>query len=167
MVLNDGTYRYRVYVLCQVAVAGNVQPEWTALRREGESNDWTALAKSAVVPGLGQMGKGYGLSGALTLTGEVLLVGAGIGCYYMAQDKLDIMRDAATPYDDYIAARDGYNRLRTASCVVWTVAGVLYAYNLVRAFTMQPRRATAVAVYPGVSQSPSATIPTLNLTLRF
>lgn len=162
--LADGTYR--VWVLCQVAMSATVQPVWEELRREGEVNNWTSLAKSAVVPGLGQMGKGYTAEGVVTLAGEVLLVGTGIGSYYLAQADLRTMRDASTTYADFAAARDRYNTLRTTSYIAWGAAAVLYAFNLYRAFAMQPRHADGLAVAPVLITTPNAPAAGLNLTYR-
>ena len=144
--LNDGTYR--VWVLCQVAVAGTIQPIWEDLRRAGEVNNWVSLAKSAVVPGLGQMGKGYTAEGWFTLGGELLLVGTGVGSYFMAQQQLEIMRDANTSYADWNTAQNSYNTLRTVSYIAWGGAAVLYVFNLYRAYSMQPRRTSGLAFAP-------------------
>lgn len=164
--LRDGTYR--VWVLCQVAVAGNIQPIWEELRREGEGNNWVSLAKSAVVPGLGQMGKGYTAEGVFTLGGELLLVGTGVGSYFMAQKQLEVMRDASTSYADWNAASNTYNTLRTVSYIAWGTAAVLYAFNLYRAFTMQPRRTTGLTAFaPSVLPSDKGLAPTLSLTFNF
>ena len=162
--LADGTFR--VWVLCQVAVSGNIQPVWEELRREGEINNWTSLAKSAVVPGLGQMGKGYQAEGWLTLGGEVLLVGTGIGCYFMAQQKLDVMHDASTSYANWNAARSSYNTLQTVSYIAWGSAAVLYVFNLYRAFAMQPRRTNGLALAPTLMPSHSGPTPGISLTLN-
>lgn len=162
--LADGTFR--VWVLCQVAVSGNIQPVWEELRREGEINNWTSLAKSAVVPGLGQMGKGYSTEGALTLGGELLLVGTGIGCYFMAQQKLDVMHDASTSYADWNAARSSYNTLQTVSYIAWGSAAVLYVFNIYRAFAMQPRRTNGLALAPTLMPSHSGPTPGISLTLN-
>ena len=143
--LRDGTYR--VWVLCQVAAAGNIKPIWEVLRRGGEVNNWVSLAKSAVVPGLGQMGKGYTAEGVLTLGGEVLLVGTGVGSFFMAQKQLEVMRDASTSYADWNAASNTYNTLRTVSYIAWGTAAVLYAFNLYRAFSMQPRRTSGLTTF--------------------
>lgn len=162
--LADGTFR--VWVLCQVAVSGNIQPVWEELRREGEINNWTSLAKSAVVPGLGQMGKGYSTEGALTLGGELLLVGTGIGCYFMAQQKLDVMHDASTSYANWNAARSSYNTLQTVSYIAWGSAAVLYVFNIYRAFAMQPRRTNGLALAPTLMPSHSGPTPGISLTLN-
>jgi len=163
--LADGTFR--VWVLCQVAVSGNIQPVWEDLRREGEINNWTSLAKSAVVPGLGQMGKGYQAEGWLTLGGEVLLVGTGVGCYFMAHHQLEIMRDASTQYTDWNTARNTYNTLRTVSYIAWGGAAVLYAFNLYRAFSMQPKRTSGISFAPSLMPTYDGLTPTISLTFNF
>ena len=163
--LRNGTYR--VWVLCQVAVSGNVQPQWEELRRGGEVNNWTSLAKSAVVPGLGQIGKGYIAEGVFTLGGELLLVGTGVGSYFMAQKQLEVMRDASTAYTDWNSASNTYNTLQTISYIAWGAAAVLYAFNLYRAFSMQPKHATGIAFAPSLLPSGESLTPTLSLTFNF
>ena len=162
--LKDGTYR--VWVLCQVAVAGNVQPIWEDLRREGEVNNWTSLAKSAVVPGLGQMGKGYQAEGVLTLGGELLLVGTGVGTYFAAQKQLEVMRDASTSYADWNAASNSYNTLQTVSYIAWGTAAVLYAFNLYRAYSMQPRRTSGIAFAPTLMPTNTGLTPGVSFSIN-
>ena len=162
--LKDGSYR--VFVLCQVARTGNIQPVWGTVKRGGESNSWTSLLKSAVIPGLGQMGKGYYGEGIATLLGEVVLVGGGIGCYYLSQQQLQKMNSSGVSYTDYIAARDRYNTFRTTSYITWGTAGVLYAYNLIRAATMQPKRIQTVAIEPSVIATPYTISPSVSLTFN-
>ncbi len=163
--LNDKTYR--VWVLCQVAVAGNIQPIWEELRREGEVNNWTSLVKSVFVPGLGQMGKGHVTEGVITLIGEMALVGGAVGCYYMAQDKLNVMRDPSTSYSDWNAAQNDYNTLRTTSYIAWGAAAVLYVYNLYRAYFMQPRRTSGLAFAPTLLPTNVGITPGVSFTLNF
>ena len=162
--LGDGTYR--VWVLCQVAVSGNVQPQWETLRREGEVNNWTSLAKSVFVPGLGQIGKGHTAEGAFTLIGEVALVGGAVGCYYIAQDKLNLMRDPSTPYNDWSAAQNSYNTLRTTSYIAWGGAAVLYVFNLYRAYAMQPRKASGVALVPALVPTSAGIATSVSFTIN-
>lgn len=163
MRMNDGSYR--VFVLCQVAHWGNVTPEWEPLPRCGESNDWTAAIKSAILPGLGQMGKGHTASGVFTLCGEAILVGSGIACYYDAQKQLVIMRDASVPYDTFVKARNRYNAVRNVSFVAWSGAGILYVYNIIRAFTMQPQRAVEISAL--TLPSFTGPVPAVMLTYNF
>lgn len=157
---------YYVWVLCQVAAAGNIVPQWEPLRREGEVNNWIAFVKSMFVPGLGQMGKGYYAEGALTLTGELLFVGAGTGCYYMARHQLEVLRDPATSYADWSRARNAYNTLRVTSYIAWGCAAGLYIFNLYRAYSMQPRRADVVFA-PSVIPTEDGYAPSLSLTYNF
>ncbi len=163
--LKDGTYR--VFVLCQVARAGNVQPIWGEMKRGGESNAWTSLLKSTVIPGLGQMGKGYYGEGIMTLLGELALVGGGVGCYYLAQDQLQKMNSSSISYADYTAARSNYNTFRTTSYIVWGTAGALYVYNLIRAATMQPKRSQTVYLEPSLIAVPASVNPSISLTFNF
>ena len=160
--LKDGSYR--VFVLCQVAVAGNIHPQWDNYRPEGDISNGTALFRS-LIPGLGQMGKGYTGEGVVTLLGEVALVGGGLGCYFMAQEKLNTMSQAT--YDEFTAARDSYNTLQTTSYICWGAAGALYIYNLVRAYTMKPKSYSAVVWQPSFIATPNSFTPSMSLTFRF
>ena len=163
--LNDKTYR--VWVLCQVAVAGNIQPVWESLTPGGGVDPWTALAKSAVIPGLGQMGKGHVTEGVITLVGEVVLVGGAVGCYYLSQDKLNVMRDPSTSYDDWNAAQNSYNTLRTTSYIAWGTAAVLYVFNLYRAYTMQYRRPSGLAFTPTLMPTNVGLTPGVSFSINF
>lgn len=146
--LNNGTYR--VYVLCQVAASGNITPQWEPFSNcsGGEIGNGISLLKSIFVPGLGQMGKGHVTEGVITLIGEVALVGGAVGCYYMAQDKLNVMRDPSTSYSDWNAAQNDYNTLRTTSYIAWGTAAVLYVFNLIRAVSATPRYGDGLAFAP-------------------
>lgn len=164
--LADGTYR--VYVLCQVAVAGNIQPQWTPFAKcfsTGDDGGGMALLKSIFVPGLGQMGKGYIAEGVLTLTGEILLVGGAAGCYFISQDKLATMRDAQVSYTDFTSAQQTYNTCRTTSYILWGGAAALYAFNLIRAATATPRHRDGLALAPSLLPTTAGLTPGLSLTL--
>ncbi len=162
--LRDGTYR--VWVLCQVAATGNLQPQWEEMRRTGEVSNGMALLKSVFIPGLGQMGKGYVGEGIATLTAEVALVGVGVGCYYLAQDDLNTMRSARVSYADFDAAQQRYNTLRTTSYIAWGTAGALYLFNLARATFAQPRIKRDVAFVPSLISSPNGLTPAISFTLN-
>lgn len=163
--LSDGTYR--VWILCQVAVSAIVQPQWDALRREGEASNWTALAKSAFLPGLGQMGKGYFAEGVLTLTGELLFVGGGIYSYLSAQQKLQKMNADGISYAEWNTARSDYSTFQTLSYISWGGVALLYAFNLYRSFSMQPRRTSGLALVPSTIPSHFSLSPSLSLTFIF
>lgn len=163
--LRDGTYR--VWVLCQVATSGNVQPQWEELKGTGDDRPGIALVKSMFVPGLGQIGKGHVAEGTITMVGDVALIGGAVGCYYMAKDKLNVMRDPQVTYDDFTAAQKSYNTLRTTSYILWGAAAGVYVFNLVRAVTAKPRRTDMLTVAPSVMPTEDGFTPSLSLTFNF
>ena len=85
---------YRVYVLCQAAKAGNALVEFDDFIGCYDTKNYknsTALIRSAIIPGLGQMGKNrYGV-GVLTLATELVLVGGGVGSRVMAPKQKEII----------------------------------------------------------------------------
>ncbi len=162
--LKNGSYW--VCVLCQVASMRDVVPVWDKGERARNVTDGASLAKS-IIPGLGQMGKGYTGEGVITLLGEVALVGGGIGCYMAAQKQLDIINSTNLSSEDFLAAHDKYNSLRTTSYVIWGAATVLYVFNFVRAYTLEPKSELAFAWSPSLLSAPNTVVPAVGLTYRF
>ncbi|MCQ2375766.1 MAG: hypothetical protein MJ069_07705 [Salinivirgaceae bacterium] len=165
--LADG--RYRVYVLCQVAVRGNISVVWAPFKdcnTAAEFNNTTALVKSIFVPGLGQWGKRHFTEGVLTFVGELAFVGTGAACYVMSQDKLDTMKKHGVGYTDFTDARNSYNKLRNTSFVAWGAAATLYAFNLYRAYFSLPNYTDGIALYPTVLPDTKPAIG-LGLTYKF
>lgn len=152
---------YWVCVLCQVASMRDVVPVWDKGERARNVTDGASLAKS-IIPGLGQIGKGYTAEGVTTMIGEVLLAGGGIGCYMSAQHQLDIFKQTNS-----IAAIDKYNSLRTTSYYIWGAAGVLYVFNLIRAYTLEPKEDLVLDWSPMLMGTPNSVVPSLGLTIRF
>lgn len=147
--LKDGNYR--VYVLCQVAEAGNIEVVWQTFNNCNavkESRNANALLKSMFVPGFGQIGKHRYVEGTFTMLGELALVGAGIGCYLKAQDQLDIMKADERTVWEFSDARDKYEQYRKASYVIWGTAAGLYVFNLIRAYTAQPKLKSSITLQP-------------------
>ncbi|MBR1785044.1 MAG: hypothetical protein IJ760_06375 [Bacteroidales bacterium] len=159
----------RVYLLCQVAVAGNIAPQWDEFSHcyaDGESSNGTALLKSLFVPGLGQIGKGFKTEGVLTFAGELALVGGAVSCYYVAQGKLDVMRNPAVDYDDFTEARRVYSTSQTTSYILWGAAGALYAFNIIRAVSAKPRYRDGLTWSPGAISAGDKLAPALQLTFN-
>lgn len=163
--LKDGNYW--VYVLCQVASMGNVTPVWDRLGMNSRTANWVALAKSTVVPGLGQMGKDHLAEGLITLVGEGVLVGSGIICYNVAQDQLKIMRTPGINVDDFATASNKYSSAQTISYISWGLASAVYVFNLIRAFTVQPKSSYDLAFQPSFISTPYNVTPSMGITLRF
>ena len=162
--LKDGSYW--VCVLCQVASMRDVTPVWDKGERARNVTDDASLVKS-IIPGLGQMGKGYTGEGILTMLGEVALVGGGIGCYLEAQKQLDIMKSPNISAESFMEARSQYNMLRTTSYVVWGAATVLYVINFFRAYSLEPKSELSFTWEPSLICTPSTVVPTMGLTYRF
>lgn len=146
--------QYKVYVLCQVAKVGNIQPIFESFEdcyKTKQYSNTAALFKSMVIPGLGQIGKRHYTEGFLTLTGELLFVSTGVTCYYLSQDKLDIMNKENVSYNDFDDARKKYNFYKTTSYFAWGGAAALYVFNLYRAFFCHPNYKETLALYPSMN----------------
>ena len=160
----------QVYVLCQVAKSGNVTPQWdeySQCNKTPDGGNVTALFKSIFVPGLGQMGKGYVAEGVVTLVGEVAAIGGAVGCYYIAQDRLNVMRDPMVNYEDFTSARQTYNTCRTTSYILWGTAGTLYLFNLIRAATAKERFRDGIAFTPALMPTQGGFTPGVSFSLNF
>ena len=134
---------FRIYLLCQVAKAGNAIADFD-YNFEGcfdikQYGNGRALIKSMFVPGLGQMGKRRYGEGVFTLLTEVACLGGAYLTYNEAQNKLDIMNNANTNYKDYMAAKDTYNEMKTYNTVCLGAAAAVYVINLYRAYSAKPK----------------------------
>ncbi|MBQ3740611.1 MAG: hypothetical protein II856_05380 [Bacteroidales bacterium] len=164
-------YSYRVYVLCQVAVSGNITPEFDYnFRGCNDSHQYSnglSLLKSVFVPGLGQMGKRRYGEGVLTLTGELVLVGGAVTTYYLGKQQLDILKQGELTYDSFIATQKKYNGYRTANIAFWSAAAALYAFNLYRAAAARPKYKDNLSFSPALVPAGNCVAPSINLTFKF
>ena len=162
--LKDGSYW--VCVLCQVASMRDVVPVWDKGERARNVTDDASMVKS-ILPGLGQIGKGYTAEGVATMIGEAALVAGGIGCYMAARNQLDIMNRIDVSEETFMKARNNYETLRKTSYVVWGAATALYIFNFVRAYTLEPKADLSFSWAPSLISTPSTVVPTMGLTYRF
>lgn len=162
---------YKVYVLCQVAAVGNVTPQFdyafSGCSDDHRYSTGSALLSSALLPGLGQMGKRHYGEGIATLIGEVALVGGAVATYFMGQSKLDDLKSGTLSYDDYNSTEKSYNNLHTVNGILWGAAAALYAFNLYRAATLHPNYKQTAYVEPGFISTPEAILPSVGFTLKF
>ncbi len=161
----------RVYILCQAARAGNIvvdfDYEFNGCYDVRQYNNTTALLKSALLPGLGQIGKRHITEGVITLLGEVVLLGGGVGSYMMAQNQLDIMRNVNTNYTDYMTARDKHSTLKTVNIACYSAAAALYAFNLYRAYAARPKYSDSFAFNPVIMPADNSMAMGICLTYKF
>ena len=162
---------YRVYVLCQVAKAGNIivdfDYEFNGCHDVKQYGNGAALLKSMFIPGMGQMGKRRYGEGVFTLLTELVLVGGGVGSYMMAQNQLDIMRNPNTDYTKYMAARETYGTLKTINVACYGAAAALYVFNLYRAYAARPKYSDNFAFNPIVMPSDNSMAMGVSLTYKF
>ncbi len=147
------------WILCQIAVRGNVVPLFNThfsecnthdlwdekkkqvendLEKERKRVDGTALAASFFIPGAGQMYKGKGGVGAGILLGEMALVGGGVTCYFFGKKQLNVMRGVNVEYDAFRSAQQLYNTMRIVSYSCYGAAAALYIFNLCNAYMIAP-----------------------------
>lgn len=162
--LKNGSYW--VCVLCQVASMRDVVPVWDKGERARNVTDGVSMAKS-ILPGLGQIGKGYTGEGVATMIGEVALVGGGVGCYLAARNQLDILKRPNLSKEAILDATNKYNSLRATSYLIWGAAGALYIINFIRAYTLEPKPELAFVWSPSLISTPSTIVPSVGLTYRF
>ena len=119
-------------------------------KKQKTKDNATAFVGSVFIPGLGQMIKGHGTEGAFTLVGELGFLGTGIGTYYAAKNKLNLIQNEALDYSTYIQTTKSYEALRITSYTMYAAAGVLYAFNLYRAWCAPHKNKQYYSFYPTV-----------------
>ena len=173
--IQNKDYSWTVYVLCQVAKAGNITPEFEecdlcnshtifdknlkyyndrlaqqeiSARKAKTKENVISLVESAFVPGLGQIMKGYVAEGTITLIGEVGLLTGGIATYAVAKNKLELLKTEDLDYASFNQLTKKYNGLRAGSYVMYVSAAALYAFNLYRAYCAPSLKNKNYSFYP-------------------
>jgi TM2 domain-containing membrane protein YozV len=168
--LKDKKIHY--WILCQIAVRGNVIPQfnthftdcnthdvWDNKKKEAEDTKQqhlkkinnTALAASIFVPGAGQMYKGEGGKGAGILVSELALIGGGVGTYFVGRKQLNIMKDKAVEYNAFCSAQKTYNTMRIISYTCYGAAAALHIFNICHAYLMSPNSQK----FPNITYTPT------------
>lgn len=162
---------YKVYVLCQVAASGNVTPQFDyGFRGCNDDNRYStgsALLSSALLPGLGQIGKRHYGEGAVTMVGEAALLGGAAVTYFMGKNELERITSGSLSYNDYVSAEKHYKTLNTSNHILLAAAAALYVFNIYRAITLHPNYKQVVYLEPSFISTPTETLPTVGLTLKF
>lgn len=172
-------YSWTMYILCQVAKAGNITPEfetseectkhqmfdaamarWQKQQQDSIDNvnsqvrrsNVRAITASAFVPGAGQMVKHHFVEGSITLVGELALLGAGVGTHFAAKKQTQIMNSYGIDYATYQSAQKAKSIYQGVSYTCFGLAAVLYGVNLWRAYTLEPKQRN-YAFYPAFIQT--------------
>lgn len=148
---------YKMYILSQAAINSNVTPHYevyvetfnkvhsfrdsistankTAIRR----SNTRALAASAFIPGMGQMLKKQGGTGAAFLISELVIFGGGTACYFLGKEQSKIMKDVTTSYDDYRKAKNMKNTYDIAMYTAFGVGAAIHIANMVHAWYVKDK----------------------------
>lgn len=172
------TNSWTMYILCQVAKAGNITPEFEATdectkhtrfdkalakwKEQQEAKEkqqqqailrknGQALVASTFIPGMGQMLKKQNGSGAAFLVSEVALFGGGTACYFLGQEQLKTMKAAGTSYNNYKEAKDMKGTLDIAMYTCFGVGIAVHIANMVHAWYVKDKHLpVTVAFVPAV-----------------
>lgn len=156
------TNAWTVYILCQVAKAGNITPEFEttdactkhekfdAFRKKWEETqakekkrtNTLSVVSSAFLPGVGQMMKGHTGEGIGTLVGELALFGGGTACYFVGKQQQSVMNTRGTSYNDYMNAKHLKNTCDITMYSLFGAGAAVYVFNLCRAYMCSDRRLT-------------------------
>ena len=149
-----------VYLLCQIAKNGIQTPRFEAFYDCNSYHRWdtfrkkkntTAIVASTFIPGMGQMLKKQGGSGAAFLISEVALFGGGTACYFLGQEQLKTMKAAGTSYNNYKEAKNMKGTLDIAMYTCFGVGIAVHIANMVHAWYVKDKHLPVnVAFVPAV-----------------
>ena len=135
--------KIRVYLLYQVPFDGSItSPRYETFNdceKIDHGRDNKALVASTFIPGLGQMLKGQGGSGAAFLISELALFGGGTACYFLGQDQLRTMKAIGTSYNDYINAKKTKNICDIAMYTCFGVGVAVHVGNMIHAWCVKDK----------------------------
>lgn len=176
----DGT-KWIYWILCQIAVRGNIVPQFdTHFSDCNTSNIWDkekddcmqgmadlekksnakALAASMFIPGMGQMFKKQGGTGAAFLISELAVFGGGTACYFLGQEQLKNMKATGTSYEDYVKAKNTKQTLDIAMFSCFGVGAAIHIANMVHAWYVKDKKLAArFAFAPAIIPTNEYTTP--------
>lgn len=163
----DGT-KWIYWILCQIAVRGNIVPQfdlhfsdcnthniWDKEKEDcmqgiadaEKKSNGKALAASTFIPGMGQMLKKQGGSGAAFLISELALAGGGTACYFLGQEQLKTMKASGTSYADYLNAKKMKNTYDIAMYAAFGLCGAVHITNMVHAWCVKDKNLMAKTAF--------------------
>ncbi len=98
-----------------------------------------ALAASTFIPGMGQMLKKQGGTGAAFLISELAVFGGGTACYFLGQEQSKIMKDISTSYEDYKKAKDKKNIYDITMYTAFGIGAAIHIANMVHAWYVKDK----------------------------
>lgn len=149
-------------LLSAVAVGAQTSVGWNHF--SPARADWVAAARSVVVPGWGQMGKGYLGEGIVTLAGEAVVVGGAVATYYWGRSVVEDMKAPGIDAQTHIALHRRYRNATTVNHILWGTAATLWAANVIRAFFAEPDQHRLASLSLGFIPTPTEPLPSIGLS---
>ena len=153
-----------LWYLYQVQSNANIEP------RFDEFNDcypsrfrfWHAL-----VPGLGQIKKGYNGTGILFITLQAASIG-GVGyCYIKEQEQFNAMNEIEIGLHDYLKAKENYDIWNQNRNIMIGVAAGVYVVNLIVAYALPEKQPRYLSYYPEIKQTNGELAVCTTITYQF
>lgn len=139
------------YFLYQISESGRKKPHYdncdcysTRLGHEQRKDkiyksNVRAITVSSFIPGVGQMLKGQGGSGAAFLVSELALFGGGTACYFLGQEQLKTMKATSTSYTEYQNAKKMKNTYDIAMYTAFGVGAAVHIGNMIHAWYVKDK----------------------------
>ena len=119
-----------------------------------------ALVASTFIPGMGQMMKHQWGKGTAFLLSEVVLLGGGTACYFLANQQNTAMMDAKSSYDDYQNSKKLKKTYETAMYVCFGVGAAIHIANMAHAWLVPDKRNRSLSLVPALIPENEYTQPT-------
>ena len=111
-----------------------------AQKREILKSNGRSLVASLFIPGMGQMLKKQGGSGAAFLVTELVLAGGGTACYFLGQEQVKTMKSIGSTYESYQQAKKLKNTYDIAMYTAFGVCGAVHIANMVHAWVVKDKK---------------------------
>ncbi len=147
--------RYIYHFLYQISESGRKKPVYDNcdcnstelglgnIKSSIHKSNTRAIVASTFIPGMGQMMKKQGGSGAAFLISELALFGGGAACYFLGQDQVKIMKATGTSYADYQNAKKMKNTMDIAMWTCFGVGAAVHITNMVHAWYVKDKKLMA------------------------
>ena len=147
--------RFIYHFLYQISESGRTKPQYdncdcnsTELGRAQRKDlivksNTRALLASTFIPGMGQMLKKQGGTGAAFLISEIALFGGGTACYFLGEDQVKIMKSTGTSYSDFQNAKNLKNTLDIAMFTCFGIGAAVHIANMVHAWYVRDKKLVA------------------------
>lgn len=160
---------YKVYILCQVAAAGNIMVQWSDFNKcDRQGIDGMAVLKSALLPGLGQFHKGQNAKGVSFLAGEIVAVGGIVVGQSMRHSYINKMNNTNNAAEKKLYAGRA-NAFTTVRNISIGAAAAVYVWNVLDAIISKSNHTNALTYGNPVRLTPVVTdeYAALSLSINF